>query len=89
MHPLTSFPIVQEKGACFTRVKKYKYNTQFHQQIVNLPDPYGDCVETSETSVSQCELRCVTKAVVEKCGCHDSYMEPYWDGEGESEHAFT
>ncbi len=39
-------------------------------------------MEMSETSVSQCELRCVTKAVVEKCGCHDSYMEPYWDGEG-------
>ena len=27
--------------------------------------------------VSRCLLNCVTKRVVEQCGCHDVHMEPY------------
>ncbi len=39
-------------------------------------------MEKSEAVVSECELECATKAVVEKCGCHDSYMKPHWNGTG-------
>ena len=45
-------------------------------KVKTLPDPYGDCDDNSNTVVSECQLACVTKAVVEKCGCHDVYMKP-------------
>ena len=45
-------------------------------KVKTLPDPYGECEDNSNTAVSECRLACVTRAVVEKCGCHDVYMKP-------------
>ena len=42
----------------------------------SLPTPYGDCNDNSNASVSECRLACVTRTVVEMCGCHDVYMKP-------------
>ena len=50
-------------------VKQYKVTT--------LPDPYGDCEELDPVPVSRCLLNCVTKRVLEQCGCHDVHMDPY------------
>ena len=46
-------------------------------QITNLPRPYGDCEDDNPVPVSRCKLNCKTKKLVEICGCHDVYMEPY------------
>ena len=48
-------------------------------KVKTLPDPYGDCDDNNNASVSECQLACVTKAVVEKCGCHDVYMIPIYN----------
>ena len=45
-------------------------------QVKSLPHPYGDCDDNNNASVSECRLACVTRAVVEMCGCHDVYMTP-------------
>ena len=45
-------------------------------KVKSLPDPYSDCDEDSNASVSECRLACVTKTVVETCDCHDVYMTP-------------
>ena len=45
-------------------------------QIKTLPDPYGDCDNNNNATVSECRLACVTRTVVEMCGCHDVYMTP-------------
>ena len=48
-------------------------------KVKNLPYPYGDCDDNNNASVSECRLACVTKAVVEKCGCHDVYMKAMYN----------
>ena len=40
----------------------------------SLPDPYGECDANSAITVSECRLACLTRTVVQTCGCHDVYM---------------
>ena len=45
-------------------------------KVKSLKDPYGDCDDNNNSTVSECRLTCVTRTVVEMCGCHDVYMKP-------------
>ena len=49
-------------------------------KVKSLPDPYTDCDDSNSVSVSECRLACLTRTVVEKCGCHDVYMSPLYNG---------
>ncbi len=49
----------------------------------NLPDPYGDCEDLDPVPVSECRLDFKTERVVDACGCHDVYMRPVTNDNGE------
>ena len=48
-------------------------------KIYNKAAPYGTCVENA-TPMTECELICDTKTMVENCGCHLPHMNPYRNG---------
>ena len=58
-------------------------------RVTTLPDPYGDCEELHPVPVSRCLLNCITKIVVEHCGCHDVHMEPYRNSTCEKKECFV
>ena len=76
LHDQGDVPLMKDQGFAvapgthtLVGVKQYKVTT--------LPDPYGDCEELHPVPVSRCLLNCLTKRVVEQCGCHDVHMKPY------------
>ena len=45
-------------------------------KVKSLAAPYGDCDDRDDADVFACRLECITRTVVDKCGCHDIYMMP-------------